>query len=554
MLPFVAGAVLAAAITLAISVGWTRRRERRARPAPTPGADRIERRSPRGVRVSSLEVLRDPVAVRDEPPGVRDLPMGEVLHGFLTDLATQHGAELAMYWVRTGPTAQFLPVASNDSTNPRLAEWGTEQQRAIVEFAANERGIVSFDGSGERPALATVRVELPTVGSLIEVADAAALVLYSATGLRATRAELKTWMPRHAALIAQVIELQQAHSALARQNRRLRGLFRSAEALETATSTDSPEQRIIDGMLDASGAMFAALVRWDSEAREGRVRRVTAAYPDPKPAVDTLVTADSLVGDVCLETLRKTWSDARPLVGHDLLFGPGHPVPSIGSLAIEPLTRNNALLGAVVIGATEPHAVRQSDLKTISLMGKLAASALEAVWEIDSVKTVASTDPLTGLWNRRYFDENLQRVGLETDRFGGSCALIIADIDHFKSVNDTYGHEAGDAMLRAVAAVLRDFVRTTDICARIGGEEMCVILPQTEMPGAMELAERLRAHVEALVVRFQARELRVTSSFGVATYRSQSGEAQRARLFKEADKALYRAKAGGRNQVVSAGG
>jgi diguanylate cyclase (GGDEF)-like protein len=221
-------------------------------------------------------------------------------------------------------------------------------------------------------------------------------------------------------------------------------------------------------------------------------------------------------------------------------------------LAIEPLKRNNVLLGAIVIGATELNAVRQSDLDTIRLMGKLAASVLESEWEIASVKTVASTDPLTGLWNRRYFDENLQRVGLETDRFGGSCALVIADIDHFKSVNDTYGHEAGDAVLRAVAAVMRDLVRTTDICARIGGEELCVILPQTELQGAMELAERLRAQIEALVVRFQGKELRVTSSFGVSTYEAQGGEAVRTGLFKDADKALYRAKAGGRNQVVSA--
>jgi diguanylate cyclase (GGDEF)-like protein len=306
-------------------------------------------------------------------------------------------------------------------------------------------------------------------------------------------------------------------------------------------------------MLDASGATFAALVVWDADAREGRVRRVTAAYPEPMPPGDTLVTAGSLVGDVCIQGLPKTWNDARPLAGHDLLYGAGYPVPPIGSLAIEPLKRNNILLGAVVIGATQLNAVRQSDLETIRLMGKLAASALEAVWEIDSVKTVASTDPLTGLWNRRYFDENLQRVGLETDRFGGSCALVIADIDHFKSVNDSYGHEAGDAVLRAVAAVLRDLVRTTDICARIGGEELCVILPQTEMQGATELAERLRAQIEALVVRFQAKELRVTSSFGVSTYEAQGGEAARAGLFKEADKALYRAKAAGRNQVVSAG-
>ena len=549
MLSFVIGALLATVV----SVAWMRRRARSATPTPELLREwTAERRSPRGVRVSSLDVLRDSVSVTTDLAGASDQPLGAVLHEFLASLAEQHGAEHAMYLVRQSPNAPFLPVADNHGTDPALAAWGTAQQRAIVDFAANEKGIVAFDSASEHPLLAAISVEVTKVGTLHEIADLAALVLFNASGLRTTRPELKQWMPRHSALAAQFVELEQARVALARQNRRLRGLFRSANEMDKPNSTDSPEQRIIDSMLDASGATFAALVVWDVEAREGRVRRVTTAYPEPKPAGDTFVSADSLVGDVCIQGLPRAWNDARPLVGRDLLYGAEFLVPAVGSLAIEPLKRNNVLLGAVVIGAVEVNVVRQSDLDTIRLMGKLAASALEAVWEIDSVKAAAQTDALTGLWNRRYFDENMQRVGLETDRFGGSCALVIADIDHFKSVNDTYGHEAGDAVLRAVASVLRDLVRTTDICARIGGEEMCVILPQTEMAGAMELAERLRARIAALVVQFQAQELRVTSSFGVATYQTKSGEALRARLFKDADKALYRAKAGGRNQVVSA--
>jgi two-component system cell cycle response regulator len=551
MFQFLLGAFVAAAVM----IGW-RRRARRAQGRAVPPIDRApdrtaERRTPRGVRASTLIALRDPVSIRNEPPGLRDLPMGEVLHGLLSDYAVLHGAEHAMLWSRRRATGQFVLEASSLSWNPALEEWGTPQQRAIVEFAANEVGIVSFDDAAP-PTLAAVRVALEAVGNLVEDADAAALVLHAPHGLTTPKAELKPWMLRHSARLSQMIELQQTHGALSRQNRRLRGLFRSAEDLETPGADDAPEQRIIDGMLDASGASFAALVRWDAEARQGRVRRVTANYPDPKPEIDAIVAAESLVGGVCRDGVRQLWSDARVLVAQDLLYGPGLPVPPVGSLAIQPLIRKTTLLGVVVVGATEPNALRKSDLKTIGLMGTIAASALEAVWEIDSVKTVAMTDPLTGLWNRRYFDESLAREGLETDRDGGSFALVITDIDHFKSVNDTHGHEAGDAVLRAVAGALRDLVRTTDVCARIGGEEMCIVLRQTEMEGAMELAERLRQSIEALAVRFQGKELRVTASFGVATYAAQGGEVLRARVFKDADKALYRAKAGGRNQVISA--
>jgi diguanylate cyclase (GGDEF)-like protein len=548
MLGFFLGAILAAMVT----VTWMRRSERVAPPPARPQDDTGEQRSSRGLRTPSRAVLRDPVSVDTELPGAQDRPMHEVLHALLDGLAEQHGAREAMFWLSRTSTAPFLPVASNETTSPRLKEWGTDQQRAIIEFAANEKMIVAFDNASNQPALAAVRVELPQVGRLIEVAGPAALVLFNADGLRTTRVELKQWMPRHSALLTYFLEMQQTHAALSRQNRRLRGLFRAWEAVESVGNSEMPEQGIIDGLLDASGATFAALVRWDAEDRVGGVRCVTAEFPSPKPEVGAIVTADSLVGDVCIEGLGKTWDDARPLVSHDLLFGPEFLVPALGSLAIEPLKRNNVLIGAVVLGAMEPHVVQQSDGETIGLMGKFAALALESAWELNSVRTVASTDQLTGLWNRRYFDETLLRVGLETDRFGSSCALIVADIDHFKSVNDTYGHEAGDAALRAVAAVLRDVVRTTDICARIGGEELCVILPQTELQGALELAERLRARIEALVVPFQSKELRVTSSFGVATYEAQGGEVLRARLFKDADKALYRAKSGGRNQVVSA--
>ena len=192
-----------------------------------------------------------------------------------------------------------------------------------------------------------------------------------------------------------------------------------------------------------------------------------------------------------------------------------------------------------------------SDLRTVHLIAQLAASALEAAWEIEEVSRRSRTDQLTGLWNRRHFDEELRRALDQTDRFGGTCALVVADVDRFKAVNDTYGHEAGDAVLRRLADVTRDLVRTTDVCARIGGEEICVILPQTSLGGALELAERLRAHLEASVVGWRTTDIRVTASFGVATYHAGAGLAMRAKLFETADRAMYRAKRDGRNCVRS---
>jgi diguanylate cyclase (GGDEF)-like protein len=135
----------------------------------------------------------------------------------------------------------------------------------------------------------------------------------------------------------------------------------------------------------------------------------------------------------------------------------------------------------------------------------------------------------------------------ETDRFGGSSALVLLDIDFFKRVNDTFGHEAGDKVLIALGAVLSDARRATDFVARLGGEEMALLLPQTDSSGAAEVAERLRQRIAEMRVKTSAGELQITASFGVVIYSARSGNSNG--LFERADKALYAAKHGGRNRV-----
>ena len=154
------------------------------------------------------------------------------------------------------------------------------------------------------------------------------------------------------------------------------------------------------------------------------------------------------------------------------------------------------------------------------------------------------------LLNRIGFEEHLAQCLSEVDRCGGSVALSGADGDHFERVNDTHGHEVGDAVLRAIAGTLRDRVRDVDLCARYGGEEFVMLLPHTDAGGAMETAERLRRAVETRPVRMSGLAVPVTLSFGVASYPGSASS--RESVFSAADRALYRAKADGRNCVRSA--
>ena len=162
----------------------------------------------------------------------------------------------------------------------------------------------------------------------------------------------------------------------------------------------------------------------------------------------------------------------------------------------------------------------------------------------------AMTDPLTELYNRRYFDDALARGIASAQRRRAPLAVVILDLDRFKKVNDTLGHDAGDAVLKALARLLERGIRTSDIAARYGGEEFALLLPDTPVSGAAERAEVLRRDLEAHEVAYGAERIRVTASFGVAQYGPRTSDP--ASLMKAADEAMYAAKGAGRNRVAVA--
>lgn len=187
--------------------------------------------------------------------------------------------------------------------------------------------------------------------------------------------------------------------------------------------------------------------------------------------------------------------------------------------------------------------------REIELRGALEAERERLIKEL---RSQAETDSLTGLYNRRAFQELAQRELRRAQRQQSAAAVIMLDIDHFKRVNDTYGHPTGDAVIRAIAAVLRANLREVDIIGRLGGEEFAAMLVDCHPNQVAELAERLRLAVAAMEVPFEADILHVTASFGIAVARDDILRATHLdTLIALADKALYRAKAEGRNRVIA---
>lgn len=526
-------------LALGLAAGYWLSSRRRARPsesAPRVGPAVDKARPPR----HAIDVLRgddaDAAAERD----AREL--AGALRPFLLDVIRQHGAAEATVWRRTNGEAAPLAVVAwtGDGPPPAAAEWEAASDRALVAWSATER-MVAFDRREDEPRLAIC----PVVFAPDE--PTGAVVLLARDRLAASRDALRDWLPRHAAHVGRLVSLFSARNEMARQSRVTRALLRIARDLQRAHEPDTLERLICDYAVEVTGSEYALLVRWS--AAEGAGQVVACSDQTPDALRESAVTAESAVGSVCLEGTAAFWDDARFLAERGGLLGDHARDVTMGAFAVLPLLRGVDVIGALVLSALENGVLRALEIRNASVLAALAVNALETAWEFAESSRRSRTDPLTGLWNRRQFDEQLERVLTETDRFGGACALVLADLDHFKHINDTHGHAAGDAVLRSVAAALRDGIRTVDLCARIGGEEIALILPQTARGGAVDLAERLRQRIEALTVSHGDASIRVTVSIGLAIYEAGSGA--KATLFKRADDKLYEAKRTGRNRVES---
>ncbi len=225
------------------------------------------------------------------------------------------------------------------------------------------------------------------------------------------------------------------------------------------------------------------------------------------------------------------------------------PAGRAESLLAVPLKARNRTLGALVL--TGPRgSFDATSHRVLGILANQAAATLSLIQDRERQKELAVRDGLTDLYNRRAFDELLVQALAREDRQQGRLALILLDLDHFKKLNDTYGHPAGDAALRASANVLTQHLRKGDLAARYGGEEFVVILPGTDAEGALHLAERVRGAIQTHRLVFEGARIDLSASLGAAVWPADGQEPEA--LLAAADRALYAAKQGGRNRVVSA--
>jgi len=268
---------------------------------------------------------------------------------------------------------------------------------------------------------------------------------------------------------------------------------------------------------------------------------VQQALPDKKLLKDFLSPSSTVLFDELLSsTLRE-----RVRTRGKLRFAHENRREDFASLTI-PLPGERILFIAEPVHAkTELKAVT-AELQKTKLSLAIKETELQAV--IAQADEVAHTDALTFLPNRRQMIGDLQREIIFSDRYGTPLALSMIDIDHFKNINDTYGHTVGDEVLQKLAGELRQHIRHPDTIGRYGGEEFLVILPHSMLQAAIQQAERLCRHIRSLLIKTNEAEISLTISIGIAQYKIQKEDWQT--FLSRADSMLYRAKNNGRDQWV----
>ncbi|HEY4531170.1 MAG TPA: diguanylate cyclase [Luteimonas sp.] len=305
------------------------------------------------------------------------------------------------------------------------------------------------------------------------------------------------------------------------------------EAMELTTGT-------LERLLPHAGGQYY-LARASRDLLESR-----ASFGQP-----AIASSDTLVPDEC-------WALRRGQPHHNRAGGRarcahmehGTSLATVSTWCV-PLSAQGETLGMLHASGPADTATDGNDTAIIESMGEQLALAIANLRLRETLRQQSLRDPLTGLFNRRYFEESLRREMLRCERRHLPLSLLVIDIDHFKNFNDTQGHSAGDAVLAHVGHCIGSLVRAEDMACRYGGEEFTVVMPETDAAAAVMRAESIRREVSQQTISHNGRTLGpVTVSIGVATFPPDGVTPEL--LFEVADASLYRAKAEGRNRVLHA--
>jgi two-component system, cell cycle response regulator len=346
--------------------------------------------------------------------------------------------------------------------------------------------------------------------------------------------------------ILRAAENERAFARLEKQAREQAKLYRAAEALGAARSEAEVIELGVESARDIAAFDFAAVTLFHKKSGLHEICAVSGGH------------LEHLVGSTFRQNaglVSMVVANQHPLPyrgeydsERQVLFARGQEPPGLPSLLVLPLLLHDRALGTLVLGSRQKGVFSEEVRPTLEVLSRHMAVSLANARMVSRLEEQATTDGLTGLLNKRALIRAAERRIKAAARFGKPLSVLVTDIDFFKKVNDTYGHDVGDVVIKGLGEVLRRVQRDTDISGRFGGEEFVVVCEQTDEEGAMNLAERIRKELEGTTFQTELGPLRVTCSLGVATFPSSGKDWES--LFKATDEALYVSKRGGRNRVT----
>ncbi len=322
--------------------------------------------------------------------------------------------------------------------------------------------------------------------------------------------------------------------------------FKASEMLNSALGLEKVYETAFVAARQIVGFEYGAITLYDDKTRRHTVASVTG---EPLSGFAGLSYADNagLVA-MAIKNLHHLPAGGELRDRSQVIFTRKMVVSGVSSLVVFPLILGDRALGAFVLADRKRGLFTADRREMLGVIANQVAVSVQNGKMYKQMEDMATTDGLTGLVNHRTFQERFDEMLARAERADKPVSLLLTDIDHFKSVNDTYGHPVGDAVLREVAGVLGEQARAVDVVARYGGEEFALVLEDTDRKGALILAERIREQVAALKHPSDQGPFSCTLSLGVASYPVDG--THKKLLVERADQALYHAKEHGRNQTV----
>ena len=349
---------------------------------------------------------------------------------------------------------------------------------------------------------------------------------------------------RVAAYVRAVLELQQQEQAAAAVQDRMEELMAALRRMPSEMDPVRFAQELASTGARLAGCRGAAVGFWDAE--QGRVAAVTGEDGPAVGAVFTALESEAALaarGPATIVRADRSRSPALPIVSPtERWFGAPR------SAAVVPLVANGTAVGVLAVWHDQP--ISEAAVHDLEVLAPYAALHLLHARDFGEMRQKAQHDRLTELNNRQRFDERIAQEAMRFHRYGNGYALLLIDVDHFKSFNDTYGHQAGDEVLKEVARSIQASLREVDFAARYGGEEFAVIAPETGLHAAVDLGDRIRTRIMETEVHWEGVPLRITASIGVACCPECGSDVET--LIRAADQALYASKSAGRNRVTAA--